>query len=127
METKTFKKATRSWKSASLLGVTNKDSNFVYRWITSENVERRQTEGWEIVRSSSESKEKGPAITLSDGSKIDGVIKKRNLILARMPVELAESRRDYFRQLSKGAMKNQEQEFKDGAQGSSYGSIKIER
>ncbi len=49
------KKGRTPWKPASLLTVRNKTSGFRYRWCTndSDNLRRKEEEGWEYVTSTS--------------------------------------------------------------------------
>jgi|TARA_R100001530_G_scaffold64311_2_gene46200 hypothetical protein len=91
------------WKPPSLLDAPPAPSGFVHRWIRSEmlgqddkpNFTKRMREGYEPVRA--DEYPDFDCATIEDG-KYKGVIGVGGLILARLPVEVAESRKAYFAQ-----------------------------
>ena len=99
----------KPWAPPSLLDAPDPPQGFVHRWIRSEvrgfddrkNVSARMREGWELVR-----KEEYPefeAPTIDDG-KYEGVFGVGGLLLARIPIEVVEERKQYFGQQNADAM-----------------------
>jgi hypothetical protein len=98
-------KSTRptEWKPPSLLDAPLPPSGFIHRWIRAEmlghddkpNFTKRLREGYEPVRA--DEYPDFDCATIEDG-KYKGVIGVGGLILARLPVEVAESRKKYFTQ-----------------------------
>jgi hypothetical protein len=92
-----------TWKPPSLLDAPNAPDGFVHRWIRAEmlgkddkpNFTKRLREGYEPVRA--DEYPNFECAVVEDG-KYKGVIGVGGLILARLPVEVAESRKDYFAQ-----------------------------
>jgi hypothetical protein len=108
-KTRTAKPRRKPWAPPSLLDAPDPPQGYVHRWIRSEvrgfddrkNVSARMREGWELVR-----KEEYPefeAPTIDDG-KYEGVFGVGGLLLARIPVEVVEERRQYFGQQNADAM-----------------------
>ena len=91
------------WKPPSLLDAPPAPDGFVHRWIRSEmlgqedkpNFTKRIREGYEPVRA--DEYPNFECATVEEG-KYKGVIGVGGLILARLPVEVAESRKAYFAQ-----------------------------
>ena len=92
-----------AWKPPSLLDAPDAPDGFVHRWIRAEmlghddkpNFTKRLREGYEPVRA--DEYPNFECAVIEDG-KYKGVIGVGGLILARLPVEVAESRKDYFAQ-----------------------------
>ena len=92
-----------AWKPPSLLEAPDAPDGFVHRWIRAEmlghddkpNFTKRLREGYEPVRA--DEYPNFECAVIEDG-KYKGVIGVGGLILARLPVEVAESRKDYFAQ-----------------------------
>ena len=92
-----------AWKPPSLLDAPDAPDGFVHRWIRAEmlghddkpNFTKRLREGYEPVRA--DEYPHFECAVIEDG-KYKGVIGVGGLILARLPVEVAESRKDYFAQ-----------------------------
>ena len=92
-----------SWKPPSLLDAPPPPDGFVHRWIRAEmlgqddkpNFTKRIREGYEPVRADEYPNFECAVI---DDGKWKGVIGGRGLILARLPVGVAESRKEYFAQ-----------------------------
>ena len=108
-KTRTAKPRRKPWAPPSLLDAPDPPQGYVHRWIRSEvrgfddrkNVSARMREGLELVR-----KEEYPefeAPTIDDG-KYEGVFGVGGLLLARIPVEVVEERRQYFGQQNADAM-----------------------
>ena len=92
-----------AWKPPSLLDAPDAPDGFVHRWIRAEmlghddkpNFTKRLREGYEPVRA--DEYPNFECAVIEDG-KYKGVIGVGGLILARLPGEVAESRKDYFAQ-----------------------------
>lgn len=108
-KTRTANPRRKPWAPPSLLDAPDPPQGFVHRWIRSEvrgfddrkNVSARMREGWELVR-----KEEYPefeAPTIDDG-KYEGVFGVGGLLLARIPIEVVEERKQYFGQQNADAM-----------------------
>lgn len=119
--------ATKPWEPASVLHVGNKDARFVYRWISKDNAEKRAAEGWEILKGVSPDKAKGKSLTLADGTQLDSCVIVRNLVLARMPKEMAESRNEYYAKLSRDSMNAVHDKFRTDSAGQSYGKVEVKK
>ncbi len=114
----------KPWEPASLLVVKDKDANYTYRWCSKDLLEKRIAEGWEVVRSVTQKvTEKSPAQTLMDGKSVDSTIQKRNLILCRMPKDMAVQRNEYFRKLDGSRIQQATDDFKNVAGKDAYGTV----
>ena len=119
-----IKKPTQPWKPASHLNVTGKDPNYVYKWVRRDNLDKSLNEGWEVVTSG---KVQNSEKTDIDGSKIDSTITKRNLILCRMPIEVKQSRDEYYRRLTDSNVQLEKKILDSSLGGHGYGSINMGR
>lgn len=91
-----LKKGKSSWKPASVTDVTNKEPGFRYRWINKlpDNLAKKAAEGWETV--SGVTSDKAKASPEDSGKNPTSVFEKRDLILARIPEEVALERDAYM-------------------------------
>jgi hypothetical protein len=93
------------------------------------NIQKKLDEGWEIVRKGIDGRHESISEgTLMDGAQLDNTVRKRNLILMRMPEELAKSREEYFAQRNKMMVQSKIRELKDEAKKADvevYGDVKI--
>tara|TARA_R110002020_G_scaffold421322_2_gene630381 strand:- start:443 stop:934 length:492 start_codon:yes stop_codon:yes gene_type:complete len=95
----------KPWQPPSLLDAPTPPDGFVYRWLREStvgvddkaNMSKRIREGWEPVRAEEHPDFEAP--TVEDG-KHAGVIGVGGLILAKMPIETVEQRREYYRNMS---------------------------
>ena len=99
------------WSPPRQLDTPEPPEGFKYRWLRAEvrgmpddkNITSRLREGYELVREdelSAEDKMKYPA--MAEG-KYKGVIGVGGLLLAKIPLEMAKARNDYFYKKSKEA------------------------
>jgi hypothetical protein len=98
-----------NWKPPSILDAPPAPAGFIHRWIRTEilgqddkpNFTKRLREGYEPVRA-----DEFPDFECAviDEGRFNGVIGIGGLILARLPVEVAESRTQYFAQKTSGQM-----------------------
>jgi hypothetical protein len=100
----TREKSTRptSWRPPSILDAPPAPDGYIHRWIRTEilgkddkpNVSKRIREGYEPVRA--DEYPDFECATIDEG-RFEGVIGVGGLILARLPIEVAKSRTDYFK------------------------------
>jgi hypothetical protein len=93
----------RTWRPARMLDIPEKfkDPRFVYRHCTTNkpgNIQKKLAEGWEVDKEILKKMEKEGLIpkTIQDGEQQDGVMRIREMVVMRMPKELAQSRREYY-------------------------------
>jgi hypothetical protein len=108
---KTRDKQTRrkTWRPPSMLDAPPPPEGFHHRWIRAEmanspdklNMSKRMREGFELVRSSEYPGFDAPTI---DDGKHAGVISVGGMMLARIPKETMEERRDYYKKRTKSQM-----------------------
>jgi hypothetical protein len=104
-----IKKATTPWKPAKRLSIPEhlKNPRFVYRFVNTKkegNELKKLDEGWEYDRELSEKlKAYGLAQTrgLQDGTPLDSTYRIRELVVMRMPKEMAEKRNEYYLEKTK--------------------------
>ena len=97
------------WKPPSMLDAPPAPEGFRHRWIRAEvmgfddrkNVAARSREGWELVRGEDHPDFEIP--TIEDG-KHAGVIGVGGLLLAKIPVEVVEERKEYFQSMTRDQM-----------------------
>jgi hypothetical protein len=98
-----------NWKPPSVLDAPPAPAGFIHRWIRTEilgqddkpNFTKRLREGYEPVRADEYPDFECAVI---DEGRFNGVIGIGGLILARLPIEVAESRTQYFAQKTSGQM-----------------------
>ncbi len=95
------KKGRPSWKPASVTDVTDKDPGFRYRWVNKnpDNLAKKQAEGWEIKGGITA--DKAQAVSdhkMDSGNNLTSVYEKRDVVLARIPEEIALERDAYMEQ-----------------------------
>jgi hypothetical protein len=120
MENKTDKKTSRAnqtrskterpkvWVPPSSLDAPPAPDGFRYRWIRAEsvgfqdtkNITGRLREGYELVRS--EEIENASDYPVVEDGKYKGVVGVGGLLLAKVPVEIAQQRQAYMRQRAEG-------------------------
>ena len=97
------------WKPPSMLDAPPPPEGYRHRWIRAEvmgfddrkNVAARSREGWELVRGEDHPDFEIP--TIEDG-KHAGVIGVGGLMLAKIPVEVVEERKEYFQSMTRNQM-----------------------
>ena len=103
----------KPWTPPSSLDAPPPPAGFVHRWLRATtmgfedtaNMSKKLREGWELVRADELSQQIGPNDypSYSEG-KYAGIIGVGGLLLARIPEEIVESRKEYFRGKTKGQM-----------------------
>ena len=104
----------KQWRPPSSLDAPPAPNGYKHRWIRTEtmgqddtaNVSKRRREGWEFVRAEEIKNQIGehdyPVI--SEG-KFQGLIGVGGLVLARIPEEIVEQRKNYFKDKTSDQMK----------------------
>lgn len=122
-KTSSNKKATKGpslttpWKPSRVLDIPQhlKVKGFTYRWASKNQVGRIQkliSEGWEIDTELSKKLSTSLPKTVIDGSPLDGTVQRRELIVMRIPDEMAVARRAYYAQKAAGAVAQNEAQLK---------------
>jgi len=84
----------RTWQVPNPLRVDGRDPESSYRWVRDKNLEQKKYEGWTPVE-----RGKGPERYASpDGVQNDGLYHYREMILCKMPRDMAESRNQHYRE-----------------------------
>lgn len=96
---KKIKKGNSSWKPSSVTDVVGKEPGYRYRWVNKDpdNMAKKEAEGWETVNGL-QADQVAPTDSnrVHEGNKMTSVIEKRDVILQRIPEELAQERDAYF-------------------------------
>lgn len=95
---KGIKKGKPTWKPASVTDVVNKEDGYRYRWVEKnpDNLYKKEAEGWSKVDGLTSDKSKPTDDgRVHTGKQLTSIHEKHDVILYRMPEELAESRDDY--------------------------------
>ena len=104
-ETRAKRERPRVWTPPSQLDAPPAPEGFKHRWIRAEtigqmdtkNVSARMREGWEFVRADEYPDTDWPQM---DSGRYQGVIAVGGLMLARIPNEIVEQRKEYFAKLT---------------------------
>ena len=108
-KTRSAKPRRHPWKPPSLLDAPPPPEGYVHRWIRAEvrgfddrkNLSARLREGWELVRKDEYPDFEAPTV---DSGSYEGVFGVGGLLLARIPTEIVEERREYFERMNSDAM-----------------------
>lgn len=93
----TLKKGVKSWTPAAVTDVTNKEEGYRYRWVNKDpdNLAKKKAEHWEYVDSTSDSAT-APGVRMGDENNLTSVYEKRDVVLMRIPEEIAQGRDEYM-------------------------------
>lgn len=93
-----LKKGRSSWQPASVTDVVNKEDGYRYRLLNKDpdNLAKKQAEGWDIVVGNKDSAKLLDSGNLEHGAQMTSAFERRDVILARMPEEVALERDAYF-------------------------------
>tara|TARA_R110000787_G_scaffold218067_2_gene326785 strand:- start:1787 stop:2260 length:474 start_codon:yes stop_codon:yes gene_type:complete len=99
----------KPWQPPSLLDAPQPPPGIIYRWLRESmvgvedkaNMSKRIREGWEPVRADEHPEFHAP--TIEEG-RHTGMIGVGGLILAKMPIETVNQRRDYYRKMASDQM-----------------------
>lgn len=125
-------RVTTPWKPARKLDIPEhlKNPAFVYRWCDKNkpgNIQKKMSEGWEVDKELSRKLTAIATRTLNDGSPLDGTAQIAELIVMRMPREMAASRNEYYAKRSEMATKEAQEDLKRRTGGQAYGEIREDR
>ena len=134
----TPKKATTPWRPARFLHIPEsmKDPRFVYRFVNTKregNELKKLQEGWEYDYELGKklTQQFGQTRTIQDGTPIDTAYRIRELIVMRMPKEMAKARNDYYSKRGETNLRTMKESLQqgmdDGTQVTVYGNSKEER
>lgn len=93
-----IKKGKPTWKPASVTDVVDKEEGYRYRWCNkdADNLAHKAVEGWETVSRLSSDKAKPTEERMLDGKNLSSTYEKHDVLLMRIPEELAQERDAYF-------------------------------
>lgn len=100
---KTDKKTGKiTWEPSDLLKVRDMEPGFRYRWARNDPAEllKLESEGFEIVSEVNSSVEHENPEGVDDNHKLSTVTEYREVILLRIPEEVAKARQEYFERQS---------------------------
>lgn len=126
------KKGKPSWKPASVTEVTNKEPGYRYRWSNKlpDNLAKKAQEGWETV--SGVTSDKANAVddgSMNSGKKLTSIYEKHDVVLQRIPEEVAQERDAYINGQTKmrtlGLTAHVKNEIGRGAKAPVHGEITI--
>jgi len=100
---------TMEWRPGSALDAPEPPIGYKHRWIRESvmefddktNVHKKRQEGWDLVRAEEYPDYAGPVV---DEGRNAGIIGVGGLVLARIPVEMAEQRNDHYNGVTRNQM-----------------------
>ena len=100
---------TMEWRPGSALDAPEPPLGYKHRWIRESvmefddktNVHKKRQEGWDLVRAEEYPDYAGPVV---DEGRNAGIIGVGGLVLARIPVEMAEQRNDHYQGVPRNQM-----------------------
>lgn len=128
-----------SWKPANLMKIPEKfkNPNYAYycaNWKWPGRILKLQNEGWEVDTEIMPKMKKAGMIpdlpaTLQDGVPKDNTLRFRELVVLRMPKEMAEERKRYYRGLNplKQKLEEEDRDLDEKLGGRGYGKINVKR
>ena len=98
----------KPWEPVKKLDTPPPPEGYEYRWIResllgkedANNISYRLREGWEFVQGSELPADWKLPTLGSDRGRLAGVVSNEGLILAKMPLQTVQERRDYFEQMN---------------------------
>lgn len=113
------KKGRPSWKPASVTDITDKEAGYRYHWARkdSDNLAKKEAEGWETV--SKVTADKTSALSdgkMESGKSMTSVHEKHDLVLQRIPEDVALERDAYMNNLTELRTRGLTSHFKQQAQ-----------
>lgn len=105
---KVLKKGNSSWRPASVTDVIGKEDGYRYRWANKDpdNIARKAAEGWESINGLQADKTAPlDSNRIDEGKNLSSVYEKRDVILQRIPEEVALERDAYFNAKTENSVK----------------------
>jgi hypothetical protein len=98
---KVAKKGNRSWAPAAPLGIKSRDPSNRLRWVHAEpaNMLKKRAEGWEPAKLGDAIHDRPSGVESGAGTPA-GVLEYRDMVLMKMPEEMALEREAYYRSQS---------------------------
>jgi len=98
---KVAKKGNRRWAPAAPLGIKAKDPSNRLRWVHAEpaNMLKKRAEGWEQASVGDAVHDRPNGVESGSGTPA-GVLEYRDMVLMKMPEEMAREREAYYRNAS---------------------------
>lgn len=96
---KSLNKGNSSWSPASVTDVSHKEPGYRYRWSRKDpdNLYKKEQEGWETVSGVTSDKAVAENINkIIEGKNLSSVNEKHDVILQRLPEEVALKRDEYW-------------------------------
>jgi len=98
----------KPWEPVKKLDTPPAPEGYEYRWIRestlgvedANNISYRLREGWEFVQGSELPADWQLPTLGSDRGRLAGVVSNEGLVLAKMPLETVQERRDYFEKMN---------------------------
>jgi len=115
-----IKKGKPSWKPASVTDVIDKEPGYRYRWSNklADNLAKKDAEGWETVSGLFSDKASGVDDgKITSGKKLTSVYEKHDVILQRIPEDVALERDAYINDRTKQRTLGLTSHFKKEASG----------
>jgi hypothetical protein len=102
-ESANLKKGRAAWKPANITEVTNKEPGYRYRLVSKDptNLAKKAAEGWEIVNGlQADNASLTDTGRMADGKQMTSVHERHDVVLQRIPEDLAQERDEYYNALS---------------------------
>ena len=123
----------RPWQPSSILTIPAKfkDPKFVYRWCTKGkegNIRRKLMEGWEMDTEVMKKMKAANYLqdrTMQDGESSGTNLTMREMVLMRMPKNVAAERQDYYQEKSVSAKRDAQRKYEEAMDGRGYGSVRF--
>lgn len=98
---KPVKKGNRSWTPAAPLAIRSKDPASRLRWVHTDpaNMLKKRAEGWEAASRHDAVHDRPNGVDSGAGAPA-GVLEYRDMVLMKMPEEMARERESYYREVS---------------------------
>lgn len=128
-------RVTTPWKPAPLLDFHNKykDPNYTYRFVKKDragNIQKKLSEQWEIdTEVANKIAKDNPELlspTINDGVQSDRSFQIREMLLMKIPNELASSRAEYYEKRNMASQESAEETYKT-QNVNTYGKVTITR
>jgi hypothetical protein len=112
----TMDEPTEPWKPANLLTGIEKAGER-RKWKRFNEMDKWLAEKWEPVTQDEVDRKVLEAVTIIDGSQMNKYVRKRNLILMKMPEKVAKGRDAYYRRLNDASIPGVRQTLEQNAGG----------
>jgi len=87
---------TEPWRPQTFINTLGRDPNYAYKWGTIDNHDRNVMDGWEPVKWEDDDAPARLPGTVIDGTQYDSFVRRREMILYRMPKKLNQQMHEYY-------------------------------